>query len=359
MTQNIRKPRLLGRLAEQSWFVQKGEVATTRGLSIILEEEAARAALGEFIRQRTGVDVSATQVYLPESVHDDGRRPDLEGLDIADRPRVVVEAKFGAALAPAQILSYLNDQSRRLGPRDGLPAVEQGVFILLVPLARRQEARYKLDEAFRQRHSQIQRAYPIASEVVTWDEWLSMWESSLASSEPSVDSIVADLAQLRSLCDALGGLVIAPFRESVTGASWREKEADLKVLTNEVTKRLTIGKVMPIGDEACFLARRYVRLDLDLGGSASWASIGIRADVADAGGTPVWLRFHKVTGGFDEIRDRLLASALRERVSRQGGHVWISLPLSGDDSGPELVDKLEEQYVTILNVIRPKLSGRL
>jgi hypothetical protein len=354
--------RLLGRLAELSWFTVSGEVAATRSLAMLLEEPVLRTATADLIHACTGVDVSSVRAYFAESVHADLRRPDLEGLDITDWPIVVVEAKFSAVLTVEQIRSYLDDQAARLaGPGDTSPPNE-GVMVVLVPAARKQEAAYKVHLVKEERTNAGLGPYPVETTVLSWDQWLDAWDDAVADLPATPDSVAADLVQLRAMCMSLGGLVVAPLGPAATGAEWRAREDALRFLTDQVTRNLAgPGDLLPIGDGTTFLARRYVPAGLTSpDGRAAWAAIGIRSDVADAGGPPIWVRFHKRTPQFARIRDLLLATPLRDGARRDEGHLWLPLTVQPEKAGTELVEDLVAQYRAIqalLDVVNLRRSG--
>jgi hypothetical protein len=132
---------LLGRIAEFGWFMQQGEPAATQALAMLLEDEPLREAFLRALEDRTGANLNAVSYFVPEAVHEDGARPDLEGLDDEGQPLIVVEAKFWAALEQGQVRSYLADQVSRLG------AGVQGVFVLVVPTSRADVAQGVLNEA--------------------------------------------------------------------------------------------------------------------------------------------------------------------------------------------------------------------
>src|SRR5664279_4737819 len=105
---------LLGRLAGLGWFNRRGEVAATQALAILLDEPLLREAVLRLLTVRTEIDLSAVRRFQAEAVHDDGGRPDLEGVTDDGFPLVMVEAKFGAPLTVKQLRSYFDDQARRL-----------------------------------------------------------------------------------------------------------------------------------------------------------------------------------------------------------------------------------------------------
>jgi hypothetical protein len=64
--------------------------------------------------------------------------------------------------------------------------------------------------------------------------------------------------------------------------------------------------------------------------------------------TPIWMRFHKDTGDFSRIRQRIESSDLRTLLS--GGHVWIPLDVPRDVTGELMVEVLVEQADRVLTV---------
>ncbi|MFD0853501.1 hypothetical protein ACFQ07_14785, partial [Actinomadura adrarensis] len=124
---------LLGQLAGEGWFMQMGEVAATKSLTWLAADPALRTALLEHLGTRAGVDLAAVERLVPESVHDDGSRPDIEMLDADGNTVALVEAKFAAELTDAQVATYLEILGRRSGPHPG-------VLFVLVPPGRVDEA---------------------------------------------------------------------------------------------------------------------------------------------------------------------------------------------------------------------------
>lgn len=228
--------RLLGRLAELGWFGAHGEVAATRSLAMLLEDDQLRYTILAALHERTAVDVSPVVRFLAEQVHMDGARPDVEGLDIKDRPLVVIEAKFDAVLSVPQIRAYLADQSARLAAEDKVDS--SGIFVLLIPEKRLAEAKHKIQQAFQAQAQSSESAYRATPLVVTWNEWLDLWQAAV-SSTPSPDGLAADIVQLRAMCLALGGVVIAPLGTAAAGAEWRSREDEYRVVTDHVTRALS------------------------------------------------------------------------------------------------------------------------
>ena len=334
---------LLGRLAGLGWFARRGEVAATQALAMMLEESCLRDGLVSHLRQTIGKELGPVASFLPELIHDDGARPDLEGQDGSGRPLVVVEAKFGAELSSEQVDAYLADQEARLG--GGV----HGAFVLLVPSYRKPEAESLLgtldDRADRS-------AAALATCVATWDEWLDVLEESAQELDPSErDAVRCDIRQLRALCTTMRGVDVPPLGPIAAGADMDERESDLRRLVDEVTRqfRFPSGQLIPIGFESEFgYYRRYI--PGGLGDPDCCCSVGVVSGLAGEGGTPFWLRYHRDTSSFREAADRIMASHLATDARGNGGHIWLPLRVSADRSGATIVRELADQIEGIQGV---------
>lgn len=80
----------------------KHEVIATEGLAFILRQSRdARAALRSLLLP-FAPSLPEELRYESESVGEDRERPDVVGLDAANRPRAVIEGKFWAGLTRSQ-----------------------------------------------------------------------------------------------------------------------------------------------------------------------------------------------------------------------------------------------------------------
>ena len=344
MTSTDRRP-LLGRMAGLGWFSVNGEPAATHAMSMLFEEAVLREAVTQHVGNSLSVDLSAIRWFEAERVQDDLARPDLEGIDQKGNPLLVIEAKFGAALTAAQVRSYLHHQERR---------VDAGVdraFLLLVPETRTGEAQRVLRDAHEERRSRGEPDRKASSMVVTWDEWFDTLDHAVEHLPASPDSLSADLVQLRGLCTALGGLVISPLAHAALGGDWRQRQEDLRTLVDQVTSRLRNpkGKMPPIIHETGFDPLRYLPGGYVKRGSA--LAVGLASRFADQGMSPLWVRWHKRTRHYSAIRVRIMASAYRDQVRTDDGHLWLPLMLQPEMTGPELVDDLVYQVETMKSVL--------
>lgn len=332
---------LLGRIAEFGWFMQQGEPAVTQALAMLLEDEPLREAFVRDLEDRTGTDLSAVSYFVPEAIHEDGGRPDLEGLDDEGQPLIVVEAKFWAALEQGQVRSYLADQASRLG------ASVQGAFVLLVPTSRVKEAQSVLNEAMQ---GDFSSGLGTRTSVLSWDDCIRLCEEAVAGL-PDADDIGGDLVQFRAMCTTLGGLVIAPLGHVSFGDEWRDREQDLRQLVREATDHfMPPGSRWPMSSEVGYEHRRYILGYLSDGAVDFGAncSVGIGTRFAAEGQTPFWLRYHRRTPDFKLVKARLSRSSYSPRMRTDDRHLWLPLDARPDAAGPELVQDLIAQISSIV-----------
>lgn len=316
MSETSRIP-LLSRLAREGWFTQMGEPAATKCLALMLQSETRlQRATTRWLTELTGVDLGSVRVFVPERVHGDGARPDLEGLDEHARPVLVVEAKFGAELTEGQLASYLLDQQVQL---DGGP----GALVVLVPDARLDYATSVLESA-----RALTRAEGTSAVAVSWDAWLDVWDSVTAPDSSDDFELRSDLNQLRGLVRTMGGLLGVPYSPNPS-APWREWEQDLAALVSEFTREVNeveghSAGALPIQSrDPAFSPARYVvavrRPPKDV-----FLLVGVSGTRADAGKTPVWAKLSQqyaapVMAG--------LHAHFRDGEEDVQGNFWIPLEL--------------------------------
>lgn len=288
-----------------------GEPAVTQLAKVLLEVPALSAATLGLVRERTGVDTSGVVRWRAETVQVDGGRTDLDAIDDRFRPVVIVEMKFGAALAVGQMVSYLRSQAQ-------IMPGEEAALVALVPEPRVPEAERILAQACAEVPEATSSAF-----AISWESWLSTWER-VPDLPPEIRG---DLVQFRGLCIAMSGLVIPPF-ESAPGADWVERKADLVRLVDLVTRGMvpTGSRVSSQGGDQYdwYEGRRYFGPVMPTG---SAASLGLVGGWAEEGFAALWLRFHKATPGFAEVAARVRASTLDADARHFDGHVWLPVDL--------------------------------
>jgi hypothetical protein len=331
----VSRRALLGRLAGLGWFTRHGEVAATQSLAILLEDPELQAPLLSHLGQRAHTDLGSVESFRAESGVDGGRS-DLEGQDVNSRPLLVVEAKFGATLSSAQVRTYLTDQEGRL---DG---GVRGTLVLLMPSYRVPEA----ETILRSLDEQAEGEESVSTIVVTWDEWLDVWDEAARKLPGSVqDAVLSDLSQLRALCKAMEGLDIPPLGDVARGHKWEDREGDLHRLVREVTAQPQFsnpsGRLLPTQheQELAFFSR-YIPGAPPGSKSKCYCSVGVAGGLATAGGTPFWLRYHKKTPDFQTISERIMASRFAPDARGNQGHIWLPLHVSLDRSGAAILEEL-------------------
>lgn len=333
---------LLGQLAGEGWFMGMGEVAATKSLTWLASDSRLRLALLAHLGERVGQDLAAVERLVPESVHDDRSRPDIEMLDQDGHTVALVEAKFAAHLSEGQVGAYLDVLGRRSGPHPG-------ALFVLVPPSRAAEAKRTLERTARARLGAAAHA------VVTWDEWLNVWAA--VAEEAGDVALESDLRQLTAMCQTLGGLVIPPLAGAATGRDWSERSRDLVKIVSTVTAQFlgsTPARSLPMQGD--LKSKPWTYRYLPMLSQNTWAQVGAWGRFADEGLTPFWLvllKDDRGTGGFQASLQRLMASKFARTIRRDDGHAWVPLHVAGDASGPEVVDALAKQVDAVLDILKP------
>lgn len=340
-------PTLLGYLARFGSFSTQSELLCTQGLAYLLQTyDEVRSVMAGEIRERTGVDIGEPVKWLAESLQDDMARPDLEACTADGVPVVKIEAKLGAELFASQLRSYAADLRQRNS--------EDTALLVLVPEGRSAMTAQTVMDAFgvpgtdRWRISDADLPGSVTVSVISWDELFTTLKSVVAA------RFAYELEQLQAMYRVLSGDYIAPLASNEDLQRWKERETDFVNLVDQATRRLTTDHgVYPMGTEALEetssggeyvqYRRRYVCQRS--GDRAPCYSIGVRDSFAEYL-TPVWMRFHKDTAGFSQLRQRIKASNLRSLES--GGHLWLPLDLPINASGDQMVQALIDQVQGVL-----------
>ena len=346
----------MGHLARFGSFTKQGEVLCTQGLAYLLQAHSdARSVFAVELSARAGVHVSHDLTWLAEQRQEsDNARPDLEG-SIDKIPVVKVEAKLGAAIDRTQFISYVGHlqnhlQARRL----------DGVLVVLVPRARTDEATREVKEAFGLEGPGPWRAadHPdVTIVVVSWDHILGVLE------RVESERFRGELEQFNAMYQELSGSYIEPLAGRDDLVRWRERRDDFIKLVDQVTRDLTDRpRVLPKRrepqeQEPENLQREDYELRYvcqPLGDVESCFSIGVR-DSFEGFDTPIWLRFHRATPGFRDIRERIESSDIPWTPS--GGHIWIPLVVPFDADAEEMVRTLVADAENVRRIAYPKCPG--
>jgi hypothetical protein len=282
---------------------------------------------------------------LPEAKQADGGIPDLEARTADAVPVVKIEAKLGAELTANQLQSYVDDLLQHNSGK--------GALLVLVPKGRIAEAAKVTAAAFDLAGSgpwRVTDGHRTGMAVISWDELFTALQAGKS------ERFRYELEELQAMYRVLSGSFIAPLASDEDLSMLGERVTDFINLVDQVTRRLTTHhQVYPMGSESLDGAahetvpgvyrRRYV---CSFAGAAeSCFCIGVRESFAQWV-TPVWMRFHKDTGNFRVIRQRIEASSLRWLES--SGHIWIPLDVPLEVSGEEMVQALVEQAEEVMRV---------
>lgn len=319
-TQTARSPRtLLGHLAatRAEVFIQ-AEVLCTISLAWILSrcDEASRA-FGELI----GVERSLA--WLGEDLFAGvPGRPDLVGRVSPEcSPAVIVEAKLGAPLDRRQLLDYLSTGCR---------------LVVLVPQARvagacRSISEWKLDVG-----------------VVSWDQALD----AIAAAAVAQPAYEADVAQLADLYRHVELTWVPPF-SAIELEPPAARVEDLVKLADQVSAdlHLSILRARTISGNMLPMQRsryRYVSMQPGVA-TATHVAVGVFDEV----GLALAIRWHKMTGEFRAVVDRLEMSGVA--LQWHGGHVYVPLDVPPDSAHHDMVNALVTQLYGVIDVAEPGL----
>lgn len=342
---------LLARLVTVGAIPQP-EVAATRSLCYLLEFPGLADAFTGLIQSQRNFPTSAIDgvaawrcehlftrlgslsdqpARLPERA-----RVDLVGFDSEEHPRVVIEAKFGAALTDDQVRAYATWQY------EALSATEQpGVLALLVPTVRAREAGRLLDQLL-EAGGWRDRLHPV---VLTWRPTLMRLQEASGSGPAR-----AQLDELLAMDALIEGVDVGPFRDAVAERDTRRD--DLKKIFEAVGQwRLEAGeRILPSQSrDQVFDLFRYrtlaTRTDLAIG----LPKIGLLPDA------PLWGRFHRQTPHFSAVQQVLQERGLP--VQALDGHAWIPLHIPPHLPGAEIVPAVVEQVRRIENIAIAAVSA--
>jgi PD-(D/E)XK nuclease superfamily len=351
-------PTLLGYLVRFGSFSMQAELLCTQGLAYLLQEhEDARSALAKEVEARTGVRIGNSVTWKAEALQDDKGRVDLEACTADGVPVVKIEAKLGAELTHNQLQSYLANLRKRNR--------NEAALLVLVPKSRTEEAVGVTAGAFELSGTgpwRVTDGHPVGIAVISWDELF-------AALHPGQDERFRyELEQLQAMYRGLSGGYIAPLASEEEIRQWTARATDFFNLVDQVTRKLTKHhRILPLlsepldtrdlpeetseeREQMVYRLRYVCPLDNN---PASCYSIGVRHSFANYV-TPFWMRFHKDTGDFRSIRQRIEASSLQWLES--GGHIWIPLqiwePLEvpQEVSGEQMVQRLADQAEKIVRV---------
>lgn len=204
--------RILGHLAQR--FAVSEENLATEALTWLLGRSAAARAALVGLARTIGVDVPDELRFVGQVGSPDTGRPDVVGLDSNSRERLLIEAKFAAALTDQQPRGYLKR----------LPPDIDGMLLVVAPTVRRATLWVELLRAVPElaaiapSPSAVPTAGVLsvkagASTTLALVSWRSLVSRVLDALRAADESLLArDAEQLLALTETMDSAAFAPLR---------------------------------------------------------------------------------------------------------------------------------------------------
>ena len=333
----------------QKRFSRVNEDVATDALAFVLQSsEAARNGMMKFLR---GIMPELPALRFRTQQAEGCIRPDMWGFAGVE-PRVFIENKFWAGLTEKQPVSYLNQLAEYIQPT---------VLLVVAPATREHTLWHELSRRLSDASISVsdRDAAPDIFRCVATDRGpvlaLTSWRSLLSALEREAaddQSAIADLIQLRALCNAADSQAFVPISPSeITDQRTPAFVLQLSEIVQAsvdlaVTEGvLSITKLMP--QASWDRIGRYMKFS-HKDGVGAW--LGVRFDLwMQHGGSPLWLVF--LPGDFGrahEVRP-LLDPWVTEKdvlsaIGDQEVAFAIDLPVGQEKDGVvrSVVDRLKE-----------------
>ena len=222
---------LFGHLAPK--FGSKPEDLATEALSYILDRsEVARRAFIQHINDRSNVALEHGLQFSTQGIMENGGIPDLWGRGNDNSQLLLVEAKFWAGLTSRQPSGYL----------EALADAKDGVLVFLVPEKRTEHITRVVLKALREEDvldgdARLQ-ALPVVTKmgstvaITNWSTTLCKLEEALT--DAGEHRILADVHQLRGLCERLDAEAFHPLSADELSPNVARRILDLKGLVESL-----------------------------------------------------------------------------------------------------------------------------
>jgi hypothetical protein len=275
----------------QKRFSRVNEDVATDALAFILQS-SDQARTG-FLKLLRGVHPDLPDLRFRTQQSEGSIRPDMQGLD-GPHARVFVENKFWAGLTENQPVSYLRQLSECAQPT---------ILLVVVPAAREQTIWRQLSKRMQADGiSQSDRTTPSGMAFCATTQLgptlaLTSWRTVLAALELEAASdarAMADVAQLRALCDAADSHAFIPVAaEDLTDQRTPAFILQMNTIVQDAVQLAVTNGVLDINglrpQASWDRAGRYVKF-ANASGSGAW--IGVHLGLwKQHGGTPLWLVF--------------------------------------------------------------------
>ena len=217
-------------------WTRRVEDMATEALAFILNESpACLGALNELL-QDGGFDLEQIRRVRTQVTDEDSSRPDMNGYDRIGGKRLLVEAKFWAALGQKQASGYF----------DQLDEDSPGVLLFIVPESRRETLRYEIGRLMDEAGKKLEHTEPfeggwrtriLGSDnrlmLVSWDQLLHR----MANAVPGDSLAASDIRQLRGLARRQDDEAFQPIHMKELDSSLPRRIRQLNQLIDEVIDR--------------------------------------------------------------------------------------------------------------------------
>lgn len=318
------------------------ENAATDALAYILNRSTgAMQALNDLLREG-GLNIEPIARAETQVTYKDGSRPDMAGYDEGNVVRLLVEAKFWAALLEGQASGYI-EKLDQPGP---------AVLLFIAPEARTQvlwsEIRRQMEKQYPLRPLEtrlgVQRAVELGSErhvlLVSWNRIL---DRMAALAEDA--GVQADIRQLRGLAQRQDSEAFLPLHAGDLSPSFGRRVIGYNRLVDDaVDGRGVREEWMSIRGTAATAQRygygRYFRFDA-LSEVFLWFGVNHEMWATEAD-TPLWLRVLNVGGHSDWGEQDYVV---------QGQDRWIPIHPKVGVEYQEVLDDVASQLKTIAKIL--------
>ena len=236
--------RILGHLA-QRFAVSEENLATEALTWLLRRSSAARAALVGLART-AGADVPDELTFIGQVSSPGAGRPDVVGLDVSSRERLLIEAKFAAALTDQQPSGYL----KRLKPD------VDGVLLVVAPTVRLAALWVELLRAVPDLAAiaPSPSAVPTAGvlsvkagihatlALVSWRSLVSRVLDALRAADESL--LARDAEQLLALTETMDGAAFVPLRPGDLDARTARQIAQLHLIIDAARRRIAADSLV-------------------------------------------------------------------------------------------------------------------
>jgi hypothetical protein len=221
---------VVSRFAPRQW-----ENIATESLRYLLARPAGQPAMQALLAP-LGFDPGHLTWHSQASGTDDSSVPDLVGDELEGHHVLIVEGKFWASLTENQPITYLNRQSRQFPD-----APDAHLLMFLVPRNRVEMISAELEARLGAQHTTAGPFTVIDRDgrrvvVVSWGHTLAQLQVAFQDARDAQG--IADLAQLRGLCDRADVEAVLPIAAEEVGSDRGRRLYDFCDLVDQATNAL-------------------------------------------------------------------------------------------------------------------------